>query len=161
MLHNKDRASRTGYNFDMNPYKFHHTIEVRYGDLDPQWHVNNARFLTFLEHARFYYLMELGLFDGKDFWALPLIVGDIHCRYLAPIEAGSKVEVWMGVTKIGNSSLVIGCEMTSEDGKVVYATLENTMVGYDYLTKRSALISPEMRKRISEYEGKDFSKKAG
>lgn len=145
----------------MNPYKFHHSIEVRYGDLDPQWHVNNARFLTFIEHARFYYLMELGLFDGKDYWALPLIVGDMHCRYLAPIEAGGNVEVWMGVTVIGSKSLVIGSELTSEDGKLVYARAETIMVGYDYLTKSSAPISDDMRRRISEYEGKDFTKKAG
>lgn len=144
----------------MNPYKFHHSIEVRYGDLDPQWHVNNARFLTFIEHARFYYLMELGLFDGKDYWALPLIVGDMHCRYIAPIEAGGSVVVWMGVTHIGNRSLTISSELTSEDGSVVYAKAESIMVGYDYLTKKSAPISDEMRKRISQYEGIDFSKKA-
>jgi acyl-CoA thioester hydrolase len=64
----------------MNSYRFEYPITVRYGDLDPQWHVNNARFLTFAEQARFAYLMRLGLFDGKSFWDLPLIVGDIHCR---------------------------------------------------------------------------------
>ena len=36
----------------MDDFKFHHPIEVRYSDLDPQGHVNNARFLTFFEQAR-------------------------------------------------------------------------------------------------------------
>ncbi len=144
----------------MNPYKFHHLVEVRYGDIDPQWHVNNARFLTFIEHARFYYLKELGIFDGKDYWALPLIVGDMHVRYILPIEAGVNVDVWMGVTKIGNRSLVIGSDLTGENGTPLYARAETILVGYDYLTKKSAPISDDLRKRISDYEGKDFSKKA-
>lgn len=148
-----------GYNFAMSKFKFHHSIEVRYGDLDPQWHVNNARFLSFVEHARFYYLMELGLFDGRSFNDLPLIVGDMHCRYFTPIEAGDIVEVWLGVTEIGNKSLVISSELTSPDGSILYANCESIMVGYDYTNKKSAPISDEMRQRISEYEGKDFTRR--
>ena len=36
----------------MADFRFYHPIEVRYGDLDPQGHVNNARYLTYLEQAR-------------------------------------------------------------------------------------------------------------
>lgn len=143
----------------MSKFKFHHSVEVRYADLDPQWHVNNARFLSFVEHARFYYLMELGLFDGKSFWDLPLIVGDMHCRYFVPIDPGTVVDVGLGVTKIGNKSLVISSEITSKDGSILHATCDSIMVGYDYENKKSAPISAEMRSRISVYEGKDFSKK--
>jgi len=31
----------------MGGFKFYHAIEVRYGDLDPQGHVNNANYLTY------------------------------------------------------------------------------------------------------------------
>jgi acyl-CoA thioesterase FadM len=30
----------------MPAFRYYHPIEVRYGDLDPQGHVNNARYLT-------------------------------------------------------------------------------------------------------------------
>ena len=46
----------------MTPYRFHHPIEVRYGDLDPQGHLNNAKYLTYFEQARVNYLIDLGLF---------------------------------------------------------------------------------------------------
>ena len=36
----------------MSAYHFSYPIEVRYGDLDPQGHVNNAKYLTYMEQAR-------------------------------------------------------------------------------------------------------------
>lgn len=142
------------YNFYMNNYRFNYPITVRYGDLDPQWHVNNARFLTFAEQARFAFLMELGLFDGKSFWDLPLIVGDVHCRYRVPIDPGVTVIVSMGVVSIGHKSLVMGSVITSEDGSVVHAEIETIMVAYDYRTKSAVPVSDELRKKFEAYEGK-------
>ena len=51
-----------GYNFRMTDFNFSIPLDVRYGDLDPQWHVNNARFLTYLESARMGYFNEPGPF---------------------------------------------------------------------------------------------------
>jgi acyl-CoA thioester hydrolase len=144
----------------MNTYQFHYPIAIRYGDLDPQWHVNNARFLTFSEQARFAYLMELGLFDGKSFWDLPLIVGDIHCRYLAPINAGVTVIVSTGVVSIGNKSLVMGTSITGEDGSMVHAEIETIMVAYDYYSKSAIPVSDSLRQKFAAYEGKAFPKTA-
>jgi len=142
----------------MTSFRFNTPISVRYGDLDPQWHVNNARFLTFAEQARFAYLMELGLFDGKSFWDLPLIVGDIHCRYLVPIDPGVTVIVSTGINSIGNKSLVMGTLITSEDGNVIHAAMETVMVAYDYRTKKAVPISDELRTKFEVYEGKTFPK---
>ncbi|KAF0111251.1 MAG: hypothetical protein FD147_1002 [Chloroflexi bacterium] len=142
----------------MNQFRFHYPIPVRYGDLDPQWHVNNTRFLTFAEQARFAFLMELGLFDGKSFWDLPLIVGDIHCRYLVPINPGVTVTVSMGVTKIGNKSLVMESHITGETGAPLHAVIETTMVAYDYHTKSAVPVSDELRAKFEAFEGKSFPK---
>jgi acyl-CoA thioester hydrolase len=142
----------------MDSFRFKTPIAVRYGDLDPQWHVNNSRFLTFSEQARFAYLMELKLFDGKSYDQLPLIVGDIHCKFMAPIDAGVTVFVWNAVTKIGNKSLVMSSVITSADEKITHAEIETVMVGYDYRTKTSVPISDEFRVKIETFEGKTFPK---
>jgi acyl-CoA thioester hydrolase len=142
----------------MNSFRFNYPISVRYGDLDPQWHVNNARFLTFVEQARLAYLTESGVFDGKSFTDLPLIVADIHCRYLASINPGVTVIVSIGVTSIGNKSLVMGSLITSEDGKVVHAEMETVMVAYDYRTKKAVPVSDGLRATFEKYEGKTFPK---
>lgn len=104
------------------------------------------------------YLLALGLFDGHNFWDLPLIVADMHIRYLKPIELTDSVVVAMGVTRIGNKSLLLECEITNEDGSVVYATVENTMVAYDYRAKTTVSVSDELREVFGKYEGKSFKK---
>jgi len=142
----------------MSKFRFTQPISVRYGDLDPQWHVNNARFLSYIEHARMNYLLKLGLFDGHSFWDLPLIVADMHVRFIKPIEMTDDVVVGMGVTHIGTKSLLLECEITNADGSVVFATAENTMVAYDYRTKKAIPVSDELREIFGNFEGKSFKK---
>lgn len=142
----------------MKKFRFQQPVSVRYGDLDPQWHVNNARFLSFIEHARMHYLMEVGIFDGHSFWDLPLIVGDIHVRYIKPIEMTDKVVVSIGVTRIGTKSILLECEVTGEGGEPLFAIGENTLVAYDYRTKSAVAVSDEMRAQFERYEGKPFKK---
>ena len=73
----------------MSVYRFHHPIEVRYGDLDPQGHVNNAKHLTYFEQARIAYWIKLGLFTkDQSFMEIGVILADVHLTYLEPIYYG-------------------------------------------------------------------------
>ena len=112
----------------MSKFKFHYPIEVRFGDLDAYWHGNNAGFLVYLEQARSQYMLEMGLYDGKDLGKLPLIVGDIHCGYHFPIELGDKVGVSMGTTRISHHTVTFEYEITGENGTPLYASAESTLV---------------------------------
>ncbi len=89
----------------MTDFRFHLPIDIRYSDLDPQWHVNHARLVSYLEQARFRYVMDLGLFDGRSFLDFEFIIADLHISYLAPVHAGQPVQVAMSVTRLGNKSL--------------------------------------------------------
>ncbi len=44
-------------------FTYTHPITVRYSDLDPQGHVNNAAYLTYMESAR------LGYYERSGIWA--------------------------------------------------------------------------------------------
>lgn len=140
----------------MSRFIFHYPIEVRLGDLDAYWHVNNTKFLVYLEHARSRYMQEMGLFDEKRLWDLPLIVGDVHCRYHNPIELGDNVVVSIGVTRISGKTVTFEYEVTGEGGTPLFATAETIMVAYDYSSKRSVPITDELRRKFSEREGKEF-----
>ncbi|MEN6481988.1 MAG: thioesterase family protein, partial [Anaerolineaceae bacterium] len=144
-------------NRTMNNFRFSTPIQVRYGDLDPQWHVNNAHFLTFFEHARITYLIELGLFDGQSFFDLGLIVADIHIAYKAPLKLTDPARAWMRATKIGNKSLNFEYVLNDDQTGVVYATAEFTMVAYDYHFNQSIRVPDVWRQKIGEFEGQDFS----
>lgn len=145
-----------GIIFDMNTFKYHYPVEVRFGDLDAYWHVNNARFLVYIEDARSRYMLEMGLLDGKSLWRLPLIVGDNHIRYRNPIELGDKVVVAIAVTRISGRTVTFEYEITGEGGTPLYATAESIMVAYDYQTKKSVPVSDELRRQFSEREGREL-----
>jgi acyl-CoA thioester hydrolase len=140
----------------MSRFKFTYPVSIRYSDLDPQWHVNNGRFLAYCETARLHYMRSLGLFDGKSFNDLPFIVADVHVSFKQPIEPTDEVVVSMGVTKIGTKSVLMEYEITSPDGARCFATAETVMVAYNYYQKISIPVSAELRKTIGDFEGKEF-----
>jgi acyl-CoA thioester hydrolase len=136
----------------MENYNFSYVIPIRYSDLDPQWHVNNARFLSFIEQARYAYLIELGLWDGVDFFNLGLIVADIHMAYLAPIALGQTVRVYIRADRLGNKSLTFAYEIRDEETGLLHARAETVMVAYDYHTHQSIPLPQAWRERINAHE---------
>jgi acyl-CoA thioester hydrolase len=143
-----------GYNPPMTDYNFFHPTEVRYGDLDPQGHVNNAKYLTYFEQARIYYLIKLGLFSkDQSFMEVGLIVADIHITYHSTTHYGDVIKVGVKTTKIGNKSLTIEqCVMDANTGKVM-ASGTVIMVTFDYEGLKTVPVPDEWKKRISEFEG--------
>jgi acyl-CoA thioester hydrolase len=150
------RARLSGYNLGMDTFRFHHPIQIRYGDLDPQWHVNNAHTLTMLEHARFAYLMELGLFDGKSFLDLGLIVADVHISYQAPIKLDQEIHVLVRTSRIGTKSMTLEYQIVDLKTDDFLAKAETVMVAYDYHAHKSVPVQDAWRQKISTYEGQSF-----
>src|SRR5215216_4809192 len=90
----------------MADFRFYHPIEVRYGDLDPQGHVNNAKHLTYFEQARVAYMIELGLFTkDQSFMKIGMIIADVHITYFEPIYFGQNINVGVHASKFGTTSM--------------------------------------------------------
>ncbi len=140
----------------MKNFNFYYPIQVRYGDLDPQWHVNNSRFLTFIESARLAYIQKLGLWDGKSFMELGLIVADVHLTYLEPVQLGQNIRVGVKATRIGNKSLDFEYQIEDADSGKVLFTAKTIMVAYSYHTLSTIRVSDEWRKAIAEFEEMDI-----
>jgi len=137
----------------MSTFNFHYPLQVRYGDLDAQWHVNNASFLVFLEQARFSYLVALHLFNGVDFFDVGLIVADAHIAYVAPIDLLQKIRVDVRVSRIGNKSLTFEYQIVEEGTEKLLCTAETIMVAYDYRRHQSKPVPADWRGKISQFEG--------
>jgi acyl-CoA thioester hydrolase len=140
----------------MSKFNFFLPVQVRYGDVDTQWHVNNTKFINYIEQGRFAYIMNLDLFDGKSFLDLGLIVADVHMAYLAPIELGQNIQVAVRVAHIGNKSLRFEYEIQDMDTGKSIATAETIMVSFDYHTHSSKPVPEDWRKKISAFEGTEF-----
>ena len=140
----------------MPDLKFKTFIQIRYADLDAQWHVNNSRFLTFMEQARLEYLQHLGLFDGKSFMDLRMIIADVHVSYKAPIILGQKISVGTRTQKIGNKSITFEYVIEDSDTGEVCGIGEVVGVCYNYNTHETVSVPAEWRSKISEYEGQSY-----
>lgn len=140
----------------MAKYKFSIPIQVRYADLDAQWHVNNARFLTYMEQARFEYYLKLGLFDGKNFLDLRMIIADVHVSYKAPIHLGQQITVSTRTAKIGTKSVTFEYVIEDTDTGTVCGTGEMVGVCFNYPTQTTVPVPEDWRKKISEFEGQPF-----
>ena len=133
-------------------FHFSHPIEVRYADLDPQRHVNNAALFTYLEQARAKYLEHLGLWGGGDFDNLGIIVAEASATFKAPIDYRDQVVVDAGVTRLGTKSLDLEYLLHAPDGRL-FATGRTVLVAYDYRRGASIPIPDAWRRRITEFEG--------
>ena len=144
------------YNHRMTAYKFSIPVKVRYSDLDAQWHVNHTRFLTYIEQARLEYLQHLGLFDGKSFLELRVIIADVHVSYIAPITLGQKVRVSTRTVRIGNKSITFEYILENSDSEKMLAKGEVICVTYNFRSQQTIPVPPEWRNKIAEFEGLSF-----
>lgn len=137
----------------MSQFRFHHPIEVRYGDLDPQGHVNNAKYLTYMEQARVAYIKHLGLWKGGSFLDFGIILADIQITYHAPILFGGTPRVWVRISRLGNKSMRMDYRLDDSNGAGDYATGTSVIVAYNYNDGQTIPIPETWRQVIGEFEG--------
>ncbi len=138
------------YNIPMFTYK--HSITVRYRDLDPQGHVNNSVYLTYLEAARIGYYQQVGIYHPEDRILTGMVVVRNEIDYLAPIQLGQKVRVGLRIERLGCKSITFAFQMDSLPGGEALARGRSVMVAYDNETEQGVLIPPGWREKIVHYE---------
>jgi acyl-CoA thioester hydrolase len=137
----------------MTNFHFYHLIEVRYGDLDPQGHVNNAKFLTYMEQGRVFYLKQLNLWEGGSFLNIGVILADVQITFRKAIQFGDPVRVGVCISRIGNKSMTSEYRIEDTRDASEFASGSSVLVAYDYHNKRSIPIPEEWCKAIQQFEG--------
>ena len=133
-------------------------MEVRYGDLDPQGHLNNAKYLTYFEQARVQYLTELGLFTkDQSFMDIGVIVADIHITFKTPVLWGLPINVGVRTVKIGNKSITLDQCLTNRETERLYASGSVILVAYDYRRHATIPVPSEWREKATRFEGHALS----
>lgn len=134
--------------------KFFHPIDVRYGDIDAQGHVNNAKFLTYFEHARTHYMRRLNLYpEGLSFMEIGVILADVQITFLKPVHWEDKIKVGVRATRLGNKSITMLQTIADRETGEEFARGSVVMVAYDYHQKKTIPIPEAWREIISTYEG--------
>lgn len=135
-------------------------LQLRFGDEDSYGHVNNVRFLQFLEDARVRLMSEprpggsfLELVD-PDHYAL---VGRQEIEYRAPLNFSTvpaAVDLW--VTDIGGSSFGLGYavrDRVAAEGSTTSAVAATTMVLVSRSTGRPVRLSDGQKQLLSSWQG--------
>ena len=95
---------------------FRMPIGLRWSDMDAFNHVNNSRYLTFLEQARIEWFESLGEPWMSDD-AAP-VVASATLNFRRPIEYPAEVFVELFTERLGTTSVVIGHRIVAADGSL-------------------------------------------
>jgi acyl-CoA thioester hydrolase len=124
---------------------FVHREAVRFRDLDPMGHVNNAVFLTYIESARAAFLQHLGAVQTLE--DLAIIVARIEIDFRAPVRFGDEVEVSVRVSRFGEKSFDLEHELRVAGTLVAEA--KTVLVTYDYERREPVAIPDEWREKLA------------
>lgn len=136
----------------MNEFRFFIPITVRYGDLDPQGHVNNARYLTYMEQVRVSYFRHLGLQDGNSFLNFGIIIANAHINFKAPILWGQDIRAGMCISRLGTKSMDSHYRIEASPSGQILADGSSVLVAFNYHVGSTIPIPEDWRKIITEFE---------
>jgi acyl-CoA thioester hydrolase len=118
------------------------TDTVRYGDLDPNLHVNNGAINQFFEDGRVSFRQQrLSSIDGDKLTGFAVVKFSVS--YRAPAHYPGEVEIGTIVSRVGGSSYGLG-QGVFQNG-VCVATAEVVTVHFDPQTSSSKPLPDDIR----------------
>lgn len=145
------------YNARMPEFRFYHPVQVRYSDLDPQGHVNNARYLSYFEQARVEYIRHLNLWSSDSFMDFGIILAEVRLTFLAPATYGMSLQAGARVSRIGNKSLVMEYCLENTANAQTICTGTSVLVAYNYRSGETIPLPDHWRKAIRLFDQLDES----
>ena len=123
---------------------------VRWDDLDAMTHVNNAKYLTFAQEARFVWSTAVFTSATNASTLIEMVVARAEVDFIEPIyEGGRFVDVEISVEKIGTSSFVV-LYTIGDEGKV-FAKVKTVQVAISLETKKSRPLTEKEREFLTKY----------
>jgi acyl-CoA thioester hydrolase len=118
-------------------------LQLRWGDLDTNHHVNNVQFARLFEEARVRTITRWFAAQGRKTGAFHLARQEIE--FVAPLYyTGESVTALVWVSRLGTSSFDFGSELRDAEGKLV-ALCETTGVMIDGETGGTRPVPEEVR----------------
>ena len=140
-----------------------HDVEVRLADTDAMGHVNNARYLTYVEIARVAYYervtgdaLPIGVHGAEE----GMILAEIRMTYRSPAFYGETVTIETRVERIGRSSFGMVHRITAPQSRYgparLIAVADSVLVSYDYQKEAPIPVPDAWRSAMEAYEGRSF-----
>jgi len=138
---------RPASTFRLEDFPFRLTDNVRYGDLDPNKHVNNAVYATYFETCRVTLLRsgDRGLMPKGLSWMLVHLAIDFRAEMHWP----GSFELGIGVSRLGRTSARFNQAVFAEG--VCTASAETVTVLVDATTRKPTPLTPEIIERFQPW----------
>lgn len=143
----------------LSDFRFHHTLRVRYAEVDAQAVVFNAHYLTYFDVAHTEYMRATG-YDyagevarsGLDFHLVKSVV-----EYRQPIVFDQLIDIWVRVARIGRTSLSNLFEIHATGADNLLAQGETIMVCADMATHRPVPVMASFAEAVTRFEGRTLT----
>lgn len=137
--------------FDPSIFRHRTPVQVRFGDIDMFQHLNNARYLTFLEQARVKYAIDVMGWDGQNH-TLNMILARVELDFLKPVWLKDRVVVLTRCGRIGAKSYDFEYLIVRNDDDEVVAQAKTVLVAYDLRSGQSVPLPDALKQAMTEYE---------
>jgi acyl-CoA thioester hydrolase len=124
------------------------TDVIRYADLDPQGHVNNAVFATYFETGRVALFRDPDLGIGVADATYVLVRQEID--FLHELRWPGNVEIGTGLALVGRSSFTVA--QTIFHGDTCAAAGRAILVMLDTVTRRARVLTPDAIARLEKWK---------
>lgn len=121
-------------------------IQMRFRDLDPMGHVNNAVYLSYCELARTQFYLKHQF--KRNLHDIDFILAHVDIDYLSAAEWTDELQVAVWPSKVGSSSFTFSYEIQDKRSGRLIAKSTSVMVSYDYEKKQPKPIPAEFRQLL-------------
>lgn len=139
---------------ELEKIHFNHSvgIQIRFNDIDPLGHVNNASQISFLDYGKICYFEALNNGEPIDWTNAQFVMVNINVSYMEQIFLRENIEVRTKITEIGNKSIKLLQILINKDNGHVKTVCHGVMCAFDMKTQQSVLVSQEWRDKINRFE---------
>ncbi|MGD8318897.1 MAG: thioesterase family protein [Gemmatimonadota bacterium] len=132
------------------PFRFHHSVPVRFRDIDVGGHAHHSEALMYFEEARAAYWREVGGRDGIG--DIDYILAEAEIRWHRRVLWPQLLSVGVRVSRLGKKHFEMEYEVLGEEGELLQ-TGRTVQVMYDYEALAAARIPHALRAVIDAFDG--------
>ncbi len=145
---------RPEYNPDLFPHWT--TLPIRFRDLDPLNHVNNALFNTYFEEARIRFIQQVPSLTEQLEQGYSFVLANIRIDFVRPVEYPAELLIGSGIKELGNSSITSFQAIYEKESKSLASVAEASGVWFNLKTQRPSRIPEIIEKDALLLDGKLF-----
>ncbi|MBA99993.1 MAG: thioesterase [Saprospirales bacterium] len=138
---------------NLQHFRFELPIQMRWNDLDPLGHVNNAIFITYFEYGRSQYMLKAS--SIWDWTKNMFLIGDVQAVFHKELTLlHTDARVLVRTHSFGNKSFVLEYAVCSgsKDNPILHSHGKTTQIMFDTKSRSTIEIPQWLREEISAFE---------